>query len=361
MENKDRKMKTTNASETMRKGSRRKTACCDKEFEDLLVFCIGDERKSISCVENGASLDNFVSIRCRRHKNRFNVDKSWLKTSEWLCPKCYGKLSPAERLCYAPSGGKVDVKPFEPGRPVVYAECNSGRVSHNKAGSQEERGRNGVRFPKGAIEVGLPKGEEAKSKEKSKKGRKHAFGRRPALCGRRSSVEDGLSSGFGPGIAALLPTWRMKCKKCGKSAPVHKTYIDNNSSVLCPECFSHMTSEEVKEFSARNPSSTAELWQVGRPFNGAGSFSAEPASALNETHAVSGRYFIEDGDSSDIALGGCCSNSRILSMTLKELAEAVRMGKVSRARARIEIVRRRKSGYFNSLPDVEPISLAFPR
>ena len=353
-------MKTTNDPVTMWNGSQRKTASCNKEFEDLVVSCIGDERKSITCSENEVPLDNIVSIRCRRHKKRFNVEKSWLKTSEWLCPKCYEKLSPSERLYYAPSSDKVDVRPAEQGKPIVYEEYNSNQKSQKIVDSTGETRCNDIQLSKDAIEAKYPIDKETKSKVESKKGRKHSFAQQTIFCDQKSPVEDDVSSMFSPTIAALLPSWRMKCKKCGKSVPVHKTYIDNNSSVLCPECFSQMTPSEVKEFSTRNPSSTAELWQVDQSFSRPRSSVLKPIPNVTPTCAVYRQPLVTDGGSSDVALGGCYSNSRIFSMTIQELAEAVHKGKISKARAKIEIGRRRKSKYFDSLPEVEPVSPILP-
>lgn len=46
-----------------------------------------------------------VSIRCYRHKKRFNVSYKWAhKICAWLCPKCYNKLSEEERQNYHPKG-----------------------------------------------------------------------------------------------------------------------------------------------------------------------------------------------------------------------------------------------------------------
>lgn len=66
------------------------------------------------------NITKIVSIRCRMHKKRFNVESHWLDTSEWLCPKCYGKLKPNERLRYAPrKGEKPEVREAEKGKPTM--------------------------------------------------------------------------------------------------------------------------------------------------------------------------------------------------------------------------------------------------
>ena len=61
-----------------------------------------------------------VSMRCLRHKKRFNVPKEWLETSKRLCPRCYEKLSDVERLVYAPRNGLVpEIREAETGKPTM--------------------------------------------------------------------------------------------------------------------------------------------------------------------------------------------------------------------------------------------------
>lgn len=61
-----------------------------------------------------------VSMRCLRHKKRFNVPEEWLETSKWLCPRCYEKLSDIERLGYAPRNGFVpEIREAETGKPTM--------------------------------------------------------------------------------------------------------------------------------------------------------------------------------------------------------------------------------------------------
>lgn len=300
-------MKTTREPITSWKSNSKKNLCCDKEVEQLLASCIEDETKNYTCLESGYPAADIVSIRCHRHKKRFNVEKSWLKTCKWLCPRCYDKLSRIERRFYAPKGESVGVRPAEEGKPIVYAKV-----------AMQSENKKYFAYPRN---------------------KKYKL------------------SVFSSNIVALLPTWRMKCKRCGKTVPVHKTYIDNNSSVLCPECFSKMTPCEVKEFCTRYPSSTAEIWQVECDKSRISNISQKSISKDSETQSMYKRTFATRETSSNVAAGGYYSNSSIFSMTVKELAEAVRLRKVSKARARIEMERRKKSDYFNNLPDVEPISL----
>ena len=330
VENRQKKMETREKPITSWEDTQGKNLCGDRELENLLDSCIGEDD---SCMEESSTSNEIVSIRCRRHKKRFNVERSWLKTSSWLCPRCYEKLSTAERLCYSPSGGGIEVRPAEKGKPVVYAKVDS-KIQEDEKQRQKKICLKAQSQPKRHEEKALlaspkPKDASVVQVEPTK-----------TISGNAKKVQ-AVTSLFSPDIIALMPTWRMKCLKCKKEAPVHKVYLESVSSVICPECHSQMSQDKIQKFHARHPASDANVWQVEYVKR-----SEVSAGSMSSNFGMIGE--------SDISTGGCYSNSRIMQMSIKELTDAVHRGKVSRVRARIEMSRRKNLEYFRSLPDVTP-------
>lgn len=311
------KMANCNRPTTNWDFKRNKVSAGDGEIESLWDSCIGDESQS------DKSAGDIVSIRCRRHKKRFNVERLWLDTCKWLCPRCYEKLTIGERLKYAPKGDVVEIRSKEIGKPVVYAREKVDKESECVCTSR------GIE----PIESALSDRVHTRQVKETEK-----------------TVP--ISS---PELMALIPDWRMECQKCGKVVPVHKMYIDNTSSVICPDCLSRMTPWEIREFHKEHPASKANISRVRY------SRCYTPQTINRTSQSNKPVLPLSNGDSSDIAAGGCYSNSTIMSMSVKELAKAVRLGKVSKARARIEMGRRRNTNYFGSLPDVTPVAPILPR
>ena len=146
--------------------------------------------------KEGIEVEKIVSIRCRRHKKRFEVKESWVDVCSWLCPKCYEKLTEEERKAYAPKGG---------GQPEVR------EVNPNKGNPEGGKPQEPVIFPK-----------EPKF---------------PVVNSSKSLLD------------SLRPKHKIHCRKCGQDFPCHASWF-LQSKVLCPECYFKMTSEEIVAFHA---------------------------------------------------------------------------------------------------------------
>ena len=331
------KMERNSRPTTNWHNKKRKISDGEIEIDNLLMACIGDaadqKPNTADKVQTGCEhTDKIVSIRCRRHKKRFNVERSWLDTCKWLCPKCYEKLSLDERLKYSPKDECSDVRPKESGKPVVYAKFQQPVIDNSDARDEEQK---------------IDSNEQGRvDKEKTHIVNASRFDK---VSDDKIVDKDVSSTILSPSLMALLPDWRMECQKCGQIVPVHKAYIDNTSSVLCPSCSSHMNAIEIEKFNSIHSVSKSHIYHVRRSV--VADIKTEPQKELRLTTKP-----IPFGDSSDIAAGGFYSNSRIMQMSVEELSDAVRKGKISKARARIEIGRRRNREYYNSLPEVEVVA-----
>ena len=306
-----------------------KKSVSDESVSSLLDRCIGDEDHKDSCVEKDDTQSGLVSIRCRRHKKRFNVPVTWLRTCAWLCPKCYRKLTPQERARYAPPskshGG--DIRP---------ADNKSLSIPMKITLSPLKTPENDFACKDYEHKTGHSKAKRAKSEK----------AQAPTVNGEepiseltiKKIADDFKASGVGmsDALAALIPKFRIKCKKCKNTVPCHKSWFDN-SMVLCPSCYSLMTPKEIRQFHIYHPKSTATVYEID----------PEASEAENETKKDS----MPSPDRWS-PYGGACSNDFIMSASKQELIKAVKSGKVSKARARIELNRRKNRSYFNDMPDI---------
>ena len=287
-------------------------AKCRKCGREDLVFssCVGEE--GYLCKSCNGREEGVVSIMCLRHKKRVNVPSSWLDVSKWLCPACFERLSPEKRGDYAPKGYGSSVREAEKGKPTVFP---------SKCGSKYA--------DKGAIEKHID-GQEKTDVESVSKKRSN---------GRNVSKRD-----FGThslAIEGLLPRYRISCQKCGEVVRCHYTWFDN-STVLCPSCYSKMNAFEIQRFHEMHKASKPEF--IPNPI---------PVETGCRKNAKGGT---KDGDdwtrkSTLVNSGGYWSNSRIMSASERELREAADAGIVSKARMRIELNRRKNTGYFDLLPN----------
>lgn len=276
-------------------------------------------------------MSNMVSIRCRRHKKRFNVPEKWLETCEWLCPKCYEKLSAEERLSYAPKEeNKVEIREADDSYATVLPDAASDSSCHSLKCNPKEA----VKEDKRTDIQRTTKHQDAKKKASGK------------TCHTKEKSADSIK--FSQCLADLLPRWRIVCKKCHQMMPVHKSWIDKTSKVLCPACYSRMTTQEVREFHEINPDATAEVLQM-QPVVGATKAKPTITRKLDYPH--------KSLDPETIINGGRCTNSFIIRASDKELKEAVKNGRISKIRAEIEFKRRAHSRYYTNLPDVEPVKV----
>lgn len=271
----------------------------EESIDALLEKCIGDESpktEESSSTQPQSSLpnpDEIVSMRCLRHRRRFNVERRWLDTCSFLCPKCYERVPEAERARYAP------------------------------------KGKNGKRTS--PVRVSTPKTHKPKPKP--------AKAKIEPPPPSQSDVID--VSCFRPEVASLIPLWRMECQKCHRELPVHKIWLDSTSKVLCPECYSSMTSHEVEIFHTTHLSCSARIWKV-KAYEKPHSTYMPP---IETTYRPPPKGSIAD----------FAPVTSITKMRIKDLCKAVKAGKISKVRARIEMRRRRNALYYFDLPDVTPI------
>lgn len=229
-----------------------------------------------------------VSIRCRRHKKRFDVEESWLETCGWLCPKCYHKLTEKERQRYAPKKGIKE-----------------------KEGDEES-------FIGDFLDKRNRKGGEGVAKRET----------------------GGRTSMIGYSLKDLLPQYRIKCLRCGETVPCHKTWFEN-SKVLCPECYSKMTEEKIRKFhkehnaSCEGAEGAGEAEKVGKKCD---------KRKFPEWEAAP-KVFNEDSTDIVAAVGGC-SQGFIKRAPEPLLLQAVKRGHLSKMRFRIEMKRRQRMDYY---------------
>lgn len=157
--------------------------------------------------EEDEALEGVVSIRCRRHKRRFNVEEGWLKVCEWLCPHCWEVLKTDEaRAKYAPRGReKPEVRCAEAGKPV--------------------------RRP--SVGVAEPTGEGSKRNE---------------FASRLSKVWEALLADEPEG-AKKCPVGKvkMRCIYCGSETEVPESYYCGEH-MFCPKCRKRMGAAERRRY-----------------------------------------------------------------------------------------------------------------
>lgn len=173
---------------------------CGKES---LVFLDKDKRTYV-CKSCKAEKEGLVSMRCFRHKKRFNVPEWWVKVSNSLCPSCYDRLSNKERNDYKRKDGWNSVLERVDGIRTIFP--SKGKDSYLDS------------VVKKAV----------RDKDERSRGEK----RNPAL-------------------ESVLPLHRIGCKKCGEVVPCHSSWFEK-STVLCPACYFSMTEFDIRKFNEEN-------------------------------------------------------------------------------------------------------------
>ena len=278
-----------------------------------------------------------ISMRCLRHKKRFNVPKWWMDVSKWLCPACYDRLSEDERAKYAPKGTVPPTKAAEEGKHTIVPSKGKDEYSIAKtevkvescesASISEEEKKTAV-----VEDVGESKTVQ-KEKPKSRKWRR---------------VESRISDN--PSFAGLLPRYKIACQRCGEVVPCHYVWFEK-STVLCPSCYGQMNDFEIKKFHEQHKSCKPKYEKDARPI---GSLSK---AVLQKVEVPRYNWTRQ---SHLVNSGGYWSNARIMSASEKELIDAARRGIVSKARMRIELKRRKNLEYFDMLSEdvgVTPIPM----
>lgn len=251
-----------------------------------------------------------VSMSCRRHRRRINVRESWINTCSYLCPQCYERLTEAERLSYAPNknGFKAEVRPMEQGKPIV-EPTKSYKLPKEQKPTE-----------------GLVKEETNRTSPKEK-----------------SSFSGEFKGGYS--LKDLLPKYTVTCKKCGETVPCHYEWY-NNSTVLCPTCFSMMSSEEIELFHMEHCSDRPPIKKESSKNLIYGN---QKDGKIRKTEK---EYALYDKQSIYLHVGGRWSDKHIKHANKESLMAAVKRGLVSPIRAKIELRRRANREWFDSMPEV---------
>lgn len=141
-------------------------------------------------------------------------------------------------------------------------------------------------------------------------------------------------------LVDVMPQYQMRCKKCGETVPCHWSWFEN-SKVLCPSCYATMNEIEIMDFHQSHPEKTAEFSErkIG---------SVMPLYVNENTK---GKDEIFD------TTGGVLSSGAIMYSPKHKLIAAVKNGRLSKTRFRMEMRRREHEKYFRNLPDVETIAI----
>ena len=281
--------------------------------EDIIGENVGETQPRCCEEDEGA-----VSMRCLRHKKRFNVPKWWLKVSNFLCPKCYERLGEEDRIRYSPKEG-IDLshRDAEEGKDLIVPQR-----------AKEEY-----------IEPPPPPppeiDEESKVEEQPKK--RHKKSSEPKVIFKDYSFE------------VLLPRYKITCQNCGETVPCHYDWFDK-STVLCPECYEKMHECEIQWFHAEHKAPKPPVDNHAPPLPPR----LKPIADITEGMSIVRRMARTEGawtrSAAEVNNGGCWSTARIMNASKRELIHAAKCGRVTKARVRIELERRRNSEYYDMLP-----------
>ena len=203
------------------KESRRVNHTSDLNWDDRLFERV--DVSSVSKKPENPSTHALVSIRCRRHKRRFNVPVIWLDTCAWLCPKCYNKLTPSERKKYAPIANE---------NPEV-REANS----HDKTVSIiVDKSGNKTPLP---LESKTEKCQCGNKKTQSRDPQDDSLGKKIAEVAKLHMDETMPKVGKGE--------IEMACIYCNTTAIVPKSYY-YSEHFFCPHCARRLNEGEKRRF-----------------------------------------------------------------------------------------------------------------
>lgn len=305
-----------------------------------------------------------VSMRCLRHKKRFNVPKGWLETSKWLCPHCFENLSEEERRQFSLKKHSMPkTREAEKGKPVKYPSfwMEGGNVVEENANS-EEGSKDGAAIGIGDVTLvttGCKMGDgEQISAERAatmKEGETDTVSQedekpvpREKKKGTRNiHAPEGYKAGSyapesklanNPRLAGLLPRFTVFCQKCGQTVKCHYSWF-NQSTVLCPECFSQMGYYEREQFHKKHfgvkpeyskPETPMPIYE--QPLNYDRNEDMESDVKHRGYQLVSGEWTPED----------------IRYTPMSRLLAGVKRGYISAARLRAELRRRQAPEYYEA-------------
>lgn len=314
-----------------------------------------------------AGVIEMVSIRCRRHKRRFDVPKGWADgVCAWLCPKCYEALTEKERAKYAPCE-EPEIRAPEGDRVCMPSgweqhtkkDCiGKGKIDEVKPSKKPVKKEAVVKKPTIAkekdddavaveedvceVEVGDVKAAEEEAVKPSVNGAKERNPNSPFASG---------------SLDSLLPSYRIYCHKCKREMPCHGVWF-KTSKTMCPMCYSQASVDEREafektygcEFPKRHRSDGEKSTYVQ-------SSEVRKKPTVQVKLMKDTPYALAKGDIGTKGIDyliDCqprmCFNT-IRGMSSSELAAAVRRGSMSQTRANIELRRRKCKGHYNNLPE----------
>lgn len=317
--------------------------------------------------------EDIVSMRCRRHKKRFNVPRSWVETDQWLCPHCHYSLDEESRKRYYPSVDlKADIREAESDKPIKWPSLASAKMaeSQKKRAFEKPKGSGEAAIAESPIEPSINPSSETladtpSEAAKAPEAAETHIGQEQVSVPptrRKRGVSKGTKRGSyqkhevhpvsNPDLKALLPRYEIKCKKCNETVRCHYSWFDT-SLVLCPECYSKMTETEIEKFHMEHkgvkprPKSDEEIERERFPIP-----LVEPHWFNSVSMKVLNKKNIARINASNI---GAWSNDRITRATIEEIQEGVRTGSLSRIRAKIELRRRKDKELYEMFAPPESI------
>ena len=185
--------------------------------------------------------------------------------------------------------------------------------------------------------------ETAKAPETAEPRLKHELTRvgEPQKCKTKEQISKPITN---PTILALLPKYKIECKRCGETVPCHYSWFER-STVLCPLCYHSMTDREIKKFHIEHNAQVPEQNET------ADSLPHIPDKVVNSIGGTCKRPTV------CISASESWTVQTITSASEREILDGVRDGKISKARARIELRRRQNKEYFDMLASPERLGV----
>lgn len=286
------------------------------------------------CKNCSAKVEEIVSMRCFRHKKRFNVPRWWMDISKWLCPSCFERLSEEERERYVTKGREPIYRVAEVGKPILKPKKELSTIKKVEAPIKKEYVEYKISTNKS--EEGRPS-KEACVEETHKVERQEIIEKHSPKIGKTEECNP-ISSN--PAFAGLLPRYKVTCQQCGDTVPCHYSWFEK-STVLCPSCYCGMSEQERTRFHELHKAAEVPKWKEECPIQ-------KPCEDFHTNVTTEcGKWVM---DSRLLTSGGFWSSKLIMTAPKWKLKDAARRGLISKARLRIELRRRNDSEYYNMLP-----------
>lgn len=144
-------------------------------------------------------------------------------------------------------------------------------------------------------------------------------------------------------IDDFKPKYRIHCQKCGEIVPCHYEWYDK-STVLCPQCYCSMSENAINLFHMEHKAEKPPRDEGGvmpkAIDSGARRKTEEEYAQWDRNHVYKEN-------------GGRWPDERIKRASVGALQSAVKRGLVSAVRYRIELNRRKKKDYYDSMAETK--------